>query len=232
MAGRPDPVAPGPRAGEPWRPERLRVRPLRLVVNWVVSALALLGAAAILPGVGVEGFWGALLAALLIAILNALLPPVLAALRLPLTALFGFLLILVLDALMLSLTADIAPDALSVDGFGWALLAALAASAISVALHVAAGLNDDDVYTLRVIRRIARRTEPPTPTDVPGIVYLEIDGLALPVLRRAMRDGNAPEMARWLATGSHHLVPWETDLSSQTGASQAGILLGSNADIP
>ena len=39
-------------------------------------------------------------------------------------------------------------------------------------------------------------------------------------------------MGRWLAEGSHHLVEWETDLSSQTGASQAGILLGSNEDIP
>ena len=46
-----------------------------------------------------------------------------------------------------------------------------------------------------------------------------------------MRDGNAPTMARWLAEDSHRLAEWETDLSSQTGASQAGILLGSNEDI-
>src|SRR5439155_1048952 len=52
------------------------------------------------------------------------------------------------------------------------------------------------------------------------------------VLQRAMRDGNAPTMARWLAEGSHRFVEWETDLSSQTGASQAGILIGSNEDIP
>jgi hypothetical protein len=39
-------------------------------------------------------------------------------------------------------------------------------------------------------------------------------------------------MARWLADGSRRLAEWETDLSSQTGASQAGILLGSNEDIP
>jgi hypothetical protein len=39
-------------------------------------------------------------------------------------------------------------------------------------------------------------------------------------------------MARWLADGSHVLAEWEPDLSSQTGASQAGILLGSNDDIP
>ena len=69
-------------------------------------------------------------------------------------------------------------------------------------------------------------------TDAPGIVFLEIDGLALPILRRAMRDGSAPTMARWLADGTHRLAEWETDLSSQTGASQAGILLGSNEDIP
>jgi hypothetical protein len=63
-------------------------------------------------------------------------------------------------------------------------------------------------------------------------VFLEIDGLALPVLRRAVRDGNVPNMARWLAEHTHRLTEWEPDLSSQTGASQAGILLGSNEDIP
>ena len=50
--------------------------------------------------------------------------------------------------------------------------------------------------------------------------------------QRAMRDGHAPNMARWVADGSHQLTEWETDLSSQTGASQAGILLGCNDDIP
>src|SRR5256886_15704916 len=39
-------------------------------------------------------------------------------------------------------------------------------------------------------------------------------------------------MAGWLEAGSHRLAEWETDLSSQTGASQAGVLLGSNEDIP
>ncbi len=39
-------------------------------------------------------------------------------------------------------------------------------------------------------------------------------------------------MARWLAEDTHRLAEWEPDLSSQTGASQAGILLGSNEDIP
>jgi hypothetical protein len=83
-----------------------------------------------------------------------------------------------------------------------------------------------------VIKRVARRQGGVARTEVPGIIFLEIDGLALPVLRHAMRDGSAPTMARWLAKDDYRLAEWEPDLSSQTGASQAGILLGSNEDIP
>ena len=118
---------------------------------------------------------------------------------------------------------------LTVDSFGWALLAALVVAAVSVVLAVVAG--SDDTHSLRIAKRIARRQGIIAATDVPGILFLEIDGLASPVLRRAMRDGNAPTMARWVADDTHRLTEWETDLSSQTGASQAGILLGSNEDI-
>ncbi len=215
-----------------WAPQRPRLRPVRLVISWLVSALALLGAAAIVPGVHITGFWGAVLAAGLIGILNALLPPLIAALRLPYTVGLTFILVLLADALLLELAAHIAPEALQVDAFGWALLAALVASAVGIVLEVVFGTNDDDAYDLRVVQRIAARTSGTTRTATPGIVFLEIDGLSLPVLRRAMRDGSAPEMARWLHDDTHRLVEWETDLSSQTGASQAGILLGSNHDIP
>ncbi len=218
--------------GVAWQPARPRFRPVRLVLSWLIAALGLLGAAWILPGVEVKSFGGALLVALVVGTLNALLPPLVAALRLPFTLVAGFVLVLALDAVMLMLASDIVPGAITVDNFGWALLAALLSSAVSVVLEVIAGVNDDDVYTLKVVQRIARRSGERTQTDVPGVVFLEIDGLALPVLRRAMRDGNAPNMARWLAEGTHRITEWEPDLSSQTGASQAGILLGSNEDIP
>ena len=105
-------------------------------------------------------------------------------------------------------------------------------AAVSLSLQVILGTDDDDEYAMRVTRRVARRQGEQVRTDVPGIIYLEIDGLALPMLRDAMRDGNAPTMARWIAEDGYRLIEWETDLSSQTGASQAGILLGSNQDIP
>jgi uncharacterized membrane protein YvlD (DUF360 family) len=213
----------------PWKPEAPRLRLFPLIVAWLATGVALLVAAWVLPGVDIRSFWGALLVAVIVSALNAVIPPVLAALRLPLTLVLGFLLVLVADAAILLVTDAVTDGILTVDNFGWALLAALVVAAVSVVLAVL--LGSDDTSSIRIAHRIARRQGIIASTDVPGIVYLEIDGLALPVLRRAMRDGNAPNMARW-AGETHRLSEWETDLSSQTGASQAGILLGSNDNMP
>ena len=215
-----------------WQPETPRLHPVRLLAAWIISALALLVAAGLVGGAEVRGFGGAVVVAALVAIVNAIVPPILAALRLPFTVGLGFLAVLAADAGALLLAADAAPDLLYVDGFGSALAVALIASAVSTAAGALAGIDDDATYTYRLARRVARRTGRPVATDAPGIVFLEIDGLALPVLRRAIRDGTTPVMARWLEDGGHRLAGWETDLSSQTGASQAGILLGDNDDIP
>ena len=211
---------------------RPRLRLTRLVVSLVVNAVAVFVAAAILPGLEVGDFWKAVLAAAVIGVLNAVLSPLVASVRLPYTVATSFLLVLALDAVILLLTDAATDQAIRVDGFWSALVAAIVISAVATVLDVVLGADDDDAYSLRVIHRIARRSGERITTDEPGIVYLEIDGLAKPILQRAMRDGNAPQMASWLARDSHRLVEWETDLSSQTGASQAGILLGSNEDIP
>ena len=217
------------------RPQRAdvrpRLRPGRVALGWVVGAVAILVTAAILPGLDVGGFWQALGVAALIAIINAILPPAIAALRLPYTVALAFLLVLLANAVALLLVGRL-DGGLEVDGFGWALLASLLIAAVMTILQVILGTNDDDAYSLRVVHRVARKSADRQETDVPGILYLEIDGLSKPVLQRAMRDGNAPNMASWLAASTHRLVEWETDLSSQTGASQAGILLGSNENIP
>jgi uncharacterized membrane protein YvlD (DUF360 family) len=216
-----------------WHPSSPKLRPLRLTLAWAVSAAAVWVTAWLLPGFGLGHSGAALTAALAIALLNAVLPPALAALRLPYMLVVGFLLVLVADALVLQGAAALLSDEdVHVAGFGTALLAALVIAAVSMVLQIALGTNDDDEYSLRVTRRIAKRQGAGAPTDVPGILFLEIDGLGLPILRAAMRDGSAPNMARWIAQEGYRLAEWETDLSSQTGASQAGILLGSNDDIP
>jgi uncharacterized membrane protein YvlD (DUF360 family) len=215
-----------------WQPTTPRLRPLHLAISWLVAAASVYVAAGIVGGVAIEKPGGAFLVAALIAVINAIVPPVIAAMRLPLTLVTGFFLVLFADAGALMLTDEVVPEVLTIGSFGDALLASLVMAAASIALTVLLGTNDDDIYNLRVVRRIARRQGEVTRTDAPGIVFLEIDGLGLPILRRAMRDGSAPNMARWIAEDGYRLSEWETDLSSQTGASQAGILLGSNEDIP
>ena len=203
-----------------WKPERPRIRLSSLVISWLSTAVALMVASWVLPGIEIDNFRGALVVAVVVALLNAVIPPILAALKLPLTLVLGFLLVLIADALILQIAGEVnvSDGYIVVDNFGWALLAALVVAAVSVVLAVVTGSGGTSA--LRIAQRIAKRQGIIAKTDVPGVIYLEIDGLALPVLRRAMRDGNAPNMARWMREGGYELTEWETDLSSQTGASQ------------
>ena len=149
-----------------WKPERPRFTVFGLLVSWLATGVALMVAAGLLPGVYIDGFWGALLVAAIAAALNAVIPPVLAALRLPLTLVLGFVLVLLADAAILLLADALTDGVLRVDGFGWALLAALVVAAVSVGLAVLVG--SDDTYSLRVAQRIARRQGIIARTDVPG----------------------------------------------------------------
>ena len=175
-----------------YEPERPRFRIFRVLLAWLVSAASILFAAGVLPGVHIDGFAGALVAALVIAVLNALLPPVLAALRLPFTLVLGLVLVLVADAAMFVVASDVVPNSISVDSWGWALLAAFVSSIASVILDPIFRTNDDETYMLRVTQRIARRSGEQIRTDVPGIVFLEVDGLALPCSGGRCATGTRP----------------------------------------
>ena len=69
-------------------------------------------------------------------------------------------------------------------------------------------------------------------SDKPGLVIIQIDGLAHPILAARMRAGSVNTMASWVRDGSHKLSRWEAILPSMTSGSQAGILHGNNDGIP
>ena len=93
-------------------------------------------------------------------------------------------------------------------------------------------LDEDARFDRNFTQRMVSRRGKPVHTDVPGFLFLEIDGLSEALLRRAMDEGHTPNMKRWVDQGSHQILGWETDFSSQTGAMQTGILLGNNTDVP
>jgi uncharacterized membrane protein YvlD (DUF360 family) len=205
---------------------------LRTLVTTITAALTLMLLAAVIPDLRIPDFSDAVIIVILLAVLNGLLWPTLIRVTLPITVWTLGLAGIVLNGLMVW-AALLLFDDIDVGGIGWAIVIALALTLTTSIVASILGIDDDEFYYRGVIRRIARRNADHTFDDsVPGILFLEIDGLAESVLRRAIRDGNAPALARWLRDGSHRLEGWECDWSSQTSASQAGLLHGSNHDIP
>lgn len=64
-----------------------------------------------------------------------------------------------------------------------------------------------------------------------GLLVVQLDGIALPVLRRAIAGGQAPTMARWVST-SHTLTGWWATIPCTTPATMAGVLHGSDEVVP
>jgi uncharacterized membrane protein YvlD (DUF360 family) len=203
----------------------------RAVFVTVLDAAVLLVLSWLLDGFTLDGPGSALLAAALVGVLNALVWPALARFSLPLNVLtlgFGGL---VLNALLVAFVIDLLPGA-EVSGLLGAIAITIVLAATTAVVNYAFAIDEDEWWYRAVVKRQARRRGDVTESDVPGLLMLEIDGLAHDVLLRAIRDGNAPTMAAWLRSGTHELRRWETDWSSQTGACQAGILHGSNEDMP
>ena len=209
---------------------KIRTVILRLLVVWVTSAAALLLLSWLLGGFHVDSFWSALGAAALIGLVNALVWPTLIGVALPFTVLTLGLGVLVLNGLVVWLVAEVA-SGVTIDNLWTGIVVAIGLTAVGTLGTSLLAIDDDDFYDRNVIRRQARK-HGAVETEIPALYFLEIDGLAHAVLMRAIRDGNAPTMARWISDGSHHLIRWECDWSSQTGAAQTGILHGTNEDIP
>jgi putative membrane protein len=96
----------------------------RLLVHLLVSALLLWLIGQFVPGIHLSSFGAALLAALVLGIVNALVRPILVLITLPITILTLGLFLIVINALMLLLTGALVPG-LRIDGFGAALLGGL-----------------------------------------------------------------------------------------------------------
>ena len=94
---------------------------MQILIHWFLSALAIMVAAYLLPGVSLEGFFPALVAAVVIGLINTFIKPVLLILTLPINILTLGLFTLVINALLIMLASAIVPGFL-VANFGWAVL--------------------------------------------------------------------------------------------------------------
>jgi putative membrane protein len=101
------------------------------ILYFVVIALAMLGLSRVLPGFDVDGIVPALVAAVVLAIVNTLVKPVLFVLTLPFTIVTLGLFLFVLNAAMLALTAWLVPG-FELRGFLTTLVASIALAAVGM----------------------------------------------------------------------------------------------------
>ena len=106
---------------------------MALVLRWVLNAGALLLVAFLYPGVKVETFFAALIAALVLGLVNAVIRPILVVLTLPVTVLTLGLFIFVINALLFWLVAEIL-EGFHVAGFWAALFGSILYSIIATVI--------------------------------------------------------------------------------------------------
>ncbi len=109
---------------------------MKLIAKWLLSATALVFVAQVYAGVEVTSFTAALVAALVIGLLNLFIRPVLVLLTLPVTVLTLGLFLFVINALMFWWAASFL-DGFHVDGFGAALVGSLIYSVLGVVIDLA-----------------------------------------------------------------------------------------------
>lgn len=107
---------------------------LHWLINWLLSAVSLIIVANVIRGIQVDGFGTALIAALVIGLVNATIGLLLKIITFPLTILTLGLFWLVINALMLKLAAALVPG-FRVNGFLPAFLGAILLTLVSTLLH-------------------------------------------------------------------------------------------------
>ncbi|BAL85676.1 putative phosphodiesterase/nucleotide pyrophosphatase [Actinoplanes missouriensis 431] len=220
---------------------RLRAVLRSALTTFVVLTLTLW----LMPGVASTDLLDILGLVVLVAVVGAVLRPLL---LLGITALGGW------GAMLLGVVAQVAvmvialelDPAEQISGLPTLVAAAILAVVVAALLDWMADSGSDDTFVREarrlmrgVRRRAARRAggplitfRRPRPGAEPGLLMVQLDGVAEPVLRWAIRAGNLPTLGHWLRTGTHTMRGWHTGLPSTTPASQAGILHGASRQIP
>ena len=215
-------------SGRPWF--RLRGSDVvRLLLSWVVSALALRIAAAFLPGLSVSTPWGYLAVAAVSGVIGLVIRPVIVEVSARIGWIAVVLVALVGQALVIYAAILIVP-AVTAD-FWTAVLASWIAAAVATLFAWATSAGTDEGLVSSLKRR-GRHAEKVPDADVDGVVFVQLDGVPFPVLRWAVQSGAVPTIRRWLASGEYDGRSWTPQLPCTTPASQLGILHGTVDRVP
>jgi uncharacterized membrane protein YvlD (DUF360 family) len=201
-----------------------------------VAVLSLLLATSLVPGFRLDtSVSGWQLAVLRLPIYFALaliiLRPVLIILTLPLNSLTLGAPSLLVNGLILYLTAKVEP-AFVIANYGEALIGTVVMTALATGVVGWLGLDEAYPFYQSIIYRIGRRFGPrPERKPLRGLLILQIDGLSYRSLQRVLATGRMPTISAMLAKGTHRLLHWDCGIPSNTPAVQAGLFYGDRQNV-
>lgn len=203
---------------------------IRFFTNLVVNSIGVYILSFLLSGVYFESLLTTVVAVFLISILNSIIFPLFNRFALPLTVYTLGIAGLILNGLIILFVAYIMPD-FKVNDLLSGVILIFGITIVNTIITELLAIDDDDTFFRNVVAKQAKKSGAKV-NKTPGVIFVQVDGLAHDILRRAIGNGNVPNIAKWIRDGEYRLEKWETDWSSQTGASQAGLLMGNNDNIP
>ena len=201
----------------------------RLLLVWMVSSAALAIADVLFDGLIAEAWWAYPVAAAVAGAMGLVFRPALARVA----ARTGWLAVVLAglagQAVLVYVAIWLAPGITA--SFWSAFWASWIVAAVGTATAWLSSAGTDDSFTASLLRRKVAG-EPVADPDVDGVVFVQLDGVAFPVLRWAIQAGGVPTLRRWVTSGEYVLREWTAQLPCTTPASQLGILHGTIAGVP
>ena len=174
---------------------------IRFLAVWFVDAISLLVTAWIIPGINfipegnISVFVIAIVAALILGIVNLIVRPLILMLAMPLGWMVIFLVGFFINAFTLKITAALMPS-FEVTTWGWAFVGGLLISLVNTILSTLLDIdNSESFYTNLVLRQAARQAGEVDEDAGRGVVMLEIDGLSYWHVKKAVEDGYMPTIS-------------------------------------
>jgi len=204
--------------------------PWRRVAEVAAQVVVLAITIGVTPGVTAQEWYAIPLAGAAVAVVAWALQP----LTLSVAGRFGWggalAMALFAQAITLGVALALAPG-IEVASLWWALVASWVFAILTAIMSWAFSVGTDDYLLVHASRMAVDESEIPT-DGARGVIMVQLDGVPAPLLEAEMRAGNLPTISRWIRGGSHTWTEWTARVPSTTPVSQAGILHGSNENIP
>ncbi len=220
---------------------RNRIRPLiylkRFIVLMIMAFVPVVVTDFFLDGFYISDWLSLFLFVFILGLLNTFIWPLISKLAFPFVlATLGFG-SLILNGIFIAVASYLIKG-VSVGTITEGIAVTLSIIVVTMILNLIFSVDDDYSYYRYVLNRTNRKNtvdkekEKELKNKKPGIIFVEIDGLAYPIIKKAIEMGKMPTLKGLLENGNYKLVHWVTEMASQTSASQAGILLGNNKNVP